>query len=395
MAKRSKSSDENFESDRVAGFAHPRETETLLGQGAALELASAALRGGRPPHAWLITGPPGIGKATLAYRMARYLLRYGATDEGPADLSVPRDDAVARQIEARAHPGLLVLKRGLNPRTGKPQTELPVDEVRRLSGFFGMTAGAGGWRVAIVDPADDMNENAANALLKQALALSPDDMYALRTVATINLCDCVNAWSGDPEVQKAVGAAAMEKYLRADPTSPYMLLEKANLYQLRQRWEESLVILDKVLERDPDSHYGLATKAVSLLKLGRAKEAQVIMDGLLLRYPNDWGDQGVSADVAFAQGDYARAAQLAQKATAQMADADLRDSVSGPLRLTLISAEAHLGHIERARAALADLTTMRPDLTTIAAIRKWVHPSADLAGSEELYAGLRLAGLKD
>lgn len=167
MAKRFKSSDENFESDRVAGFPHPRETETLLGQSPALELASAALRGGRPPHAWLITGPPGIGKATLAYRMARYLLRYGATDEGPADLSVPKDDAVARQIEARAHPGLLVLKRGLNPRTGKPQTELPVDEVRRLAGFFGMTAGAGGWRVAIIDPADDMNENAANALLKQ------------------------------------------------------------------------------------------------------------------------------------------------------------------------------------------------------------------------------------
>jgi DNA polymerase-3 subunit delta' len=80
---------------------------------------------------------------------------------------VAKDDPVARQIEARAHPGLLVLKRGLNPRTGKPQTELPVDEVRRLSGFFGMTAGAGGWRVAIIDPADDMNENAANALLKQ------------------------------------------------------------------------------------------------------------------------------------------------------------------------------------------------------------------------------------
>ncbi len=167
MARRPKSSGEDFESDRIAGFAHPRETATLLGQEAALALAAAALRGGRPPHAWLITGPPGIGKATLAYRMARYLLRHGATTEGPADLSVPADDPVARQIEARAHPGLLVLKRGLNPRTGKPQTELPVDEVRRLSGFFGMTAGAGGWRVAIIDPADDMNENAANALLKQ------------------------------------------------------------------------------------------------------------------------------------------------------------------------------------------------------------------------------------
>ena len=167
MAKRSRSSDEDFESDRVQGFPHPREAELLLGQDAALALVAAALRSGRPPHAWLITGPPGIGKATLAYRMARYLLRYGATGEGAADLSVPRDDAVARQVEARAHPGLLVLKRGLNPRTGKPQTELPVDEIRRLSGFFGMTSGAGGWRVAIVDPADDMNENAANALLKQ------------------------------------------------------------------------------------------------------------------------------------------------------------------------------------------------------------------------------------
>jgi DNA polymerase-3 subunit delta' len=167
MAKRSKAGDESFESDRIAGFAHPRETTTLLGQQAALDLAAAALRGGRPPHAWLITGPPGLGKATLAYRMARYLLRHGATGEGPADLFVPADDVVARQIEARSHPGLLVLKRGLNPRTGKPQTELPVDEVRRLAGFFGMTAGADGWRVAIVDPADDMNENAANALLKQ------------------------------------------------------------------------------------------------------------------------------------------------------------------------------------------------------------------------------------
>jgi DNA polymerase-3 subunit delta' len=167
MAKRSRSSDEDFESDRIQGFPHPREADLLLGQDKALALAAAALRGGRPPHAWLITGPPGTGKATLAYRMARYLLSHGATAEGAADLSVPRDDPVARQIEARAHPGLLVLKRGLNPRTGKPQTELPVDEIRRLSGFFGMTSGAGGWRVAIVDPADDMNENAANALLKQ------------------------------------------------------------------------------------------------------------------------------------------------------------------------------------------------------------------------------------
>src|ERR1700684_857061 len=122
MARRSRITEETFESDRIAGFPHPRETELLLGQDAALDLASAALRGGRPPHAWLITGPPGIGKATLAYRMARYLLRYGATAEGPADLSLAGNDPVRAQILARPHPGLLVLKRGINPKSGKPQT---------------------------------------------------------------------------------------------------------------------------------------------------------------------------------------------------------------------------------------------------------------------------------
>jgi DNA polymerase-3 subunit delta' len=72
---------------------------------------------------------------------------------------------VSLQIKAGAHPGLMVLKRGLDDR-GKLMTVLGVDEVRRLSGFFGLSSGAGGWRVAIVDTADDMNDQAANALLK-------------------------------------------------------------------------------------------------------------------------------------------------------------------------------------------------------------------------------------
>jgi DNA polymerase-3 subunit delta' len=165
MAKRSAPSQPN-DSDRIEGFAHPRETLALLGQDAALARAARALRAGRPPSAWLITGPPGIGKATLAYRIARYLLAYGATDAGPEDLSVAQDNGAARQVAAQSHPGLLVLKRAINPKTGKLMTVLSVDEIRRLANFFGMTSGAGGWRVAIVDTADDMNDNAANALLK-------------------------------------------------------------------------------------------------------------------------------------------------------------------------------------------------------------------------------------
>lgn len=165
MAKRSAPAEPN-DSDRIEGFAHPRETAALEGQDQALMRAARALRAGRPPSAWLITGAPGTGKATLAYRIARYLLACGATDAGAEDLAVPDDNADARQVMAQSHPGLLVLKRAVNPKTGKLMTVLPVDEIRRLADFFGMTSGAGGWRVAIIDTADDMNDNAANALLK-------------------------------------------------------------------------------------------------------------------------------------------------------------------------------------------------------------------------------------
>ncbi|HEX3943635.1 MAG TPA: DNA polymerase III subunit delta' [Rhizomicrobium sp.] len=165
MAKRARS-EEIEETDRIEGFPHPRETFRLMGQDEALARAARAIRSGRPPQGWLLTGPPGIGKATFAYRMSRYLLRYGATDAGPQDLSVPPNDPVSLQVAAGAHPGLLVLTRGLHPRTGKLMTETSVDVIRRLSGFFGMTSGAGGWRIAIVDTADDMSDQAANALLK-------------------------------------------------------------------------------------------------------------------------------------------------------------------------------------------------------------------------------------
>ncbi|HEY5347062.1 MAG TPA: DNA polymerase III subunit delta' [Rhizomicrobium sp.] len=165
MAKRAPAS-ENIETDRVAGFSHPRETRTMIGQDAALTRAARAMRGGKPPQAWLLCGPPGVGKATLAYRIARYLLAHGARDTGAEDLSVSANDPDSLRMVAGAHPGLLVLKRGLNPDTGKLMNVLSVGEIRRLAGFFGMTSGAGGWRVAIVDTADDMNDNAANALLK-------------------------------------------------------------------------------------------------------------------------------------------------------------------------------------------------------------------------------------
>jgi DNA polymerase-3 subunit delta' len=166
MAPRRARDTEVPEPDRLPGYPHPRETLRLVGHAAVLSRAARAIRSGRPPQAWLIAGPPGIGKATLAYRIARYLLAYGASEEGAPDLAVPATEPASIQVAAGSHPGLLGLRRSINPKTGKLMTVISVDEVRRLGGFFGMTSGAGGWRVAIVDTADDLNENSANALLK-------------------------------------------------------------------------------------------------------------------------------------------------------------------------------------------------------------------------------------
>jgi tetratricopeptide (TPR) repeat protein len=244
--------------------------------------------------------------------------------------------------------------------------------------------------------ADGRAANAhANELLNRALAMAPGDLYALRILTTVNLCDCVNAWSKDPDEQKAIGAAAMEKYLALDPDSVYMLGQKASLYQLRLRWEESLAITDVMLARAPTNLNAIALKATALLRLRQLKEAQELAEGLLVRNPTDWTVLSMVANVYFAQADYARAAQLAQRAAAQMSKSDLRDRVSGCIQLTRIAAEARLGHTERAKTALDDFNTNLPDVKSIADIKKWLHPSADLADFEPLYEGLRLAGISN
>src|SRR5690242_10175257 len=126
---------EIVETDRLEGFPHPRETRRLVGQDEALSRAARAIRGGKPPGAWLISGPPGVGKATLAYRILRYLLAFGATARGPVDLAVPEKDGTAIQVAAGSHPGMLILKRGLND-AGRLMSVLSVAEIRRLADFF-------------------------------------------------------------------------------------------------------------------------------------------------------------------------------------------------------------------------------------------------------------------
>jgi DNA polymerase-3 subunit delta' len=166
--------DETHEPDRVPGAPHPRETANLIGQEAAEAAFLDGFNTGRMHHAWMLTGPRGVGKATLAWSIARFLL--ATPDAGgddmfggpppPTSLHIDPEHPVARRIAAGADPGLVSVTRTPNEKTGRLRDQIGVDDIRKLSGFFQLSATDGGRRVVIIDAADDMNTQAANALLK-------------------------------------------------------------------------------------------------------------------------------------------------------------------------------------------------------------------------------------
>lgn len=151
------------ETDKEPNAPHPRETFFYVGHNAEEQALAEGLRGGRMHHAWLLTGAKGMGKATLAYRFARAAL--GAKTGGARPFDTHPEDPIARQIIAQSHPDLFILRRGLNDR-GKPRREITIDEARELGHFFALAPSEGGMRVAIIDAVDDLNRNAANAILK-------------------------------------------------------------------------------------------------------------------------------------------------------------------------------------------------------------------------------------
>ena len=155
--------------DDEAALPHARETLAWFGHDEAEQALLDAYRGGRMPHAWLIGGPPGIGKATLAYRMARFVLAYPdyavPQVQSATDLALPSDHRAVRLIASQGHPDLLVLERRPGE-SGALRTVIAVEDVRRLVPFLGSTAGEAGWRVIVVDAADELNAAGANALLK-------------------------------------------------------------------------------------------------------------------------------------------------------------------------------------------------------------------------------------
>lgn len=167
---------------------HPREVFRLQGHESAETAFEAARARGRLHHAWLLTGTEGVGKATFAYRAARRLLGAPADDRFGV-LGADPEHPVSRQIIARAHPDLLVIER--LGEDGKVRKTIPVDEARKLSEFFSKSPASAPHRVAIIDAADDLNINSANAVLKTLEEPPPSGVLLLvshspgRLLATI------------------------------------------------------------------------------------------------------------------------------------------------------------------------------------------------------------------
>ena len=151
----------------------PRQTATLIGHEKVEAKLANTFEYGRMAHALLLAGPRGIGKATLAYRFARHVLSSSTpdmktmfTEKSDKRLTLSPDNEVFARVASGGHADLLVLEKGINPRTGRLRGEITVDKARQLGRFLCLTPVESSWRICIVDAVDEMNLNAANAILK-------------------------------------------------------------------------------------------------------------------------------------------------------------------------------------------------------------------------------------
>lgn len=305
------------------------------------------------------------------------------------NLSVPADALAPRSEEIDDATGVLVfygLENEVARARDKPDATLDVRDLT-FRAFVD-------WRHKNMANEGKAGYTEATALLNRALALAPDDPLALRLTTFINLCECVDAWSPNVAKQQAIGEMALDRYLSRHPDDPGMLHQKATLYQLRGRYQESLLVLNTLLSRDHENSGAMEDKARALLKLGRPNEAAAPATTAYAAQDRS-GRAALLAAIDYEVADYAAAERLAQKAITEMNKAQLSNSNDGTVQLTLIAAAAHLHDDATKKSALSDFANSAPDLTSLSAIQKWMNPQSNLYGYAPLIEGLKLAGLHD
>ncbi len=237
----------------------PRANPDLSGHDAAEATLLGAIMSVRMHHAWLITGPEGIGKATLAYRFARRLLA-----GRPAEFSLALDPGhpVFRRVANGSHADLLSIERTINERTKRLRTQIPVDDIRKVGNFLSLTPAEGGWRVVIVDGAEDLNAAAANALLKTLEEPPPRAILLLtcsapgRLPATIrSRCRRLRLDALDDDTMRALLARYLPEMPQDDRDRLVTLAEGSPGRALLMAAEEGLKIaglVDQVLTALPE-----------------------------------------------------------------------------------------------------------------------------------------------
>lgn len=220
------------EPDRLPSVPHPRDTDHVIGHDEQ-EAAFLAALGARLHHAWLLGGPMGIGKATFAYRVARFML----SQDNPAlinsqkTLSVSPAHHAVRKMRAGAHSDLAVLRRLVKPDGKGTTANIPVESVRRTLDMFGTTAAAGGWRICIIDSAEDLDRSGANALLKMLEEPPEKCLFLIISHAPGRLLPTIRSrcrlLTFRPLAEPDVVAAAMQALKAANAPSDLESLQRA------------------------------------------------------------------------------------------------------------------------------------------------------------------------
>jgi DNA polymerase-3 subunit delta' len=173
------------------------------------------LDSGRLHHAWLISGPEGIGKALFADKAALRVLAEGQGPLAHPGLDVPDDHPAARLVAAGSHPDLVRLERlARETGAGELARNIGVDQVRGLQRLFGMTASLSPWRVVVIDSIDDLERNAANALLKNLEEPPPHSLFLLVSHAPERLLPTIRSRCRSLRLA-ALGDDAMASALKA------------------------------------------------------------------------------------------------------------------------------------------------------------------------------------
>jgi len=273
--------------DGLEGIPDPAAPHTLVGHHETIRQLLIAHQSKRLHHAILLSGPKGIGKVTLAMRFAAYLFRDDETSTAYDNLETIIDPVQAK-ITAGAHPNMLHLTRPWDSKTKRFKTKLTVEEIRSTVGFFGTARGEDGWRVAIVDAVDDMNESANNALLK-ILEEPPErtlffviahsmarvmptirsrclhaplkplaDEELAKVIQNLGVVECIPRDHLDLLVQLAEGSVRKAIILaREDGIELYQSFKKLSANLTNPGWDEVQTIADKICARGSEDRYFL------------------------------------------------------------------------------------------------------------------------------------------